>query len=257
MKHAALITGASAGLGAEYARLFAADQYPLVLVARRAERLEALAGELRLVGVEVHVLPMDLSKPGAADRVHGALRDADIEVDFLVNNAGFGKTGALAEMGERLLRDMIQVNIAALTELTRLFVPHMLRQGRGRILNIGSTAGFQPGPHMAAYYASKAFVNSFSEALSEELKNTGVTVTLSCPGATATEFAEISGNDRSLLFKARVADAHQVVREGYRAMMRGEAIVVHGFKNKFGVQALRFSPRSLVRKVAAKLNRVP
>ena len=149
---------------------------------------------------------------------------------------------------------MIQVNITALTHLTGLFLPAMVARKSGRILNVGSTAGFQPGPYMAVYYASKAFVNSFTEALWFELKGTGVTATVSCPGATATEFASVAGVDRSRLFKSGVADADTVARDAYRAMMTGTAITVHGFKNKALIQSLRVSPRAAVRSIVARMN---
>src|SRR5262249_14604477 len=149
------------------------------------------------------------------------------------------------------------VNIAALLTLTRAFLPRMIAQGRGRILNIGSTAGFQPGPFMAGYYASKAFVNSFTEALWYELKGTGVSATLSCPGATATEFATVAGNDRSRLFKLGAMDAARVAREGYRAMLAGKPMVIHGFQNKLLAASVRLSPRGAVRAIAAAMNRPP
>ncbi|HKC60716.1 MAG TPA: SDR family NAD(P)-dependent oxidoreductase, partial [Myxococcales bacterium] len=152
---------------------------------------------------------------------------------------------------------MIQVNVTALVTLTRAFLPGMVARRRGRILNVGSTAGFPPGPFMAVYYASKAFVNSFTEALWYELRGTGVTATVSCPGATATEFAAVAGNSRSLLFRLGAASPATVARQGYRAMMNGKAMVVHGLKNKLTVQSLRISPRALARAVAASLNPRP
>jgi len=247
----ALITGASAGLGAEYARLFAADKHDLALVARRRDRLEALAAELRSAhGVKVQVIAADLAAP---DSVPGVVAKAG-EVDFLVNNAGFGTSGAFAELDFKRELEMIQVNIVALVSLTRAFLPGMIGRRRGRILNVGSTAGFPPGPFMAVYYASKAFVNSFTEALGYELRGTGVSATVSCPGATATEFAQVAGNDRSLLFRLGAASAAKVAKEGYRAMMKGRPMVIHGIKNKITVQSLRISPRALSRAIAASLN---
>jgi short-subunit dehydrogenase len=151
---------------------------------------------------------------------------------------------------------MVQVNVTALVELTRLLLPAMLARKRGRILNIGSTAGFQPGPFMATYYATKAFVNSFTEALAYELKGTGVTATLSCPGATETEFAGHAGNAESLLFRLGAADSLSVAREAYAAMMAGRSRIVHGFTNRLGVQAVRIGPKAAVLAVTARLNRV-
>jgi len=254
----ALITGASAGLGLEYAKLFAASGHDLVLVARRRDRLEALAAQLQQAhGVKAHVLAVDLASPDGPRRVLEELRRLDVTIEFLVNNAGFGTSGAFAEIDLKRELEMIQVNIVALLELTRALLPGMVARKSGRILNIGSTAGFQPGPFMAGYYASKAFVNSFTEALGYELRGTGVTATVSCPGATATEFATVAGSDRSRLFRMGAASAASVAKEGYRAMMAGRPIVVHGMKNKLGVQLLRVSPRGAIRAVVAALNPAP
>lgn len=252
----ALVTGASAGLGRELARLFAADHAALVLVARRRDRLEELAGELRAAGATaVHVVPEDLTDPAAPERIEAAVREAGLEVETLVNNAGFGSNGAFAELdGERELA-MVQVNITALVDLTRRFLPGMVARGRGRVLNLGSTAGFQPGPYMATYYATKAFVNSFTEAIAYELRGTGVTATVSCPGATATEFGDVAGNGRSALFKMGAADATTVAREAYAAMNAGRPRVVHGLANAVTTQVVRMSPRAAVLATVARLNR--
>ena len=256
MKGTALVTGASAGLGHDFAHLFAADGHDVVLVARRRDRLEALATALReRHGVQATPLDVDLAAPGAAARIVDTLRAGGHAVDFLVNNAGFGATGAFADTPAERALGMVQVNITALVELTRLLLPDMLARGRGRILNVGSTAGFQPGPFMATYYASKAFVNSFTEALAWELQGSGVTATLSCPGATNTEFAGHAGNAESLLFRLGAADSATVAREAYTAMMAGRRLAIHGFTNKAGVQALRVGPRALVLALAARLNR--
>jgi short-subunit dehydrogenase len=253
----ALITGASAGLGREFAKLAAADKSNVVLVARRKNELDALAKELEAAhGVETLVVACDLADPGAPKAIAREVEARGADVEVLINNAGFGSNGAFWELDALRELGMVEVNVTALVSLTRTFLPAMVRQGRGRVLNIGSTAGFQPGPFMATYYASKAFVNSFTEALAFELRGTGVTATLSCPGATATEFAGVAGNEKSPLFKAGgVATAESVAREAYAAMKAGKAMVVHGFKNKAGVQALRVSPRSAVVKIAAKLNK--
>jgi short-subunit dehydrogenase len=249
----ALITGASAGLGVEFAKLFAADKHDVVLVARRKERLEELGAQLaKAHGIRAHAVPVDLAAPDATAKVMEAVRG--MEIDFLVNNAGFGSSGAFAQADAARELEMIQVNITVLTALTRELLPGMIARKRGRVLNLGSTAGFQPGPFMAVYYASKAYVNLFTEALWYELKGTGVTATVSCPGATATEFAAAAGNDRSRLFKSGVASAEVVARQAYKAMHAGKPMVIHGFKNKLGVQALRLSPRSAVRAIAAGLN---
>jgi short-subunit dehydrogenase len=256
MKGTALVTGASAGLGSEFARLFAADGHDVMLVARRRDRLDALAAELGgTPGVRTFVLAVDLADAGASRRIADEAAARGLAIDFLVNNAGYGATGAFAAADATASLGMLQVNVTALVELTRLFLPGMLERRRGRILNIGSTAGFQPGPFMATYYASKAFVNSFTEALAYELEGTGVTATVSCPGATATEFAGHAGNAESLLFRLGAADAKSVAREAYQAMMAGQRMLVHGITNKLGVQALRMSPRAAVLGLAARLNR--
>ena len=258
MAHTALITGASAGLGREYARLFAASKVDVVLIARRQDRLEALAAELSSAhGVKAHVFAADLLDPAATARIVAEVKRLGLDIEFLVNNAGFGTTGAFVECDPEKELGMVQVNVTALVALTRAFLPPMVQRGHGRVLNLGSTAGFQPGPFMAVYYASKAFVNSFTEALGYELKGTGVTATASCPGATATEFGAVAGNDGSRLFKLGAMGPAEVAREGYRAMLAGKPLVVHGLKNKLAASALRFSPRGLVRAVTAQLNRAP
>jgi len=254
----ALITGASSGLGAEYAKLFAADKHDLVLVARRRDRLEALASELRAAhSVRVLVAAADLATSDGPRRVVEDAFAAGLQIDFLVNNAGFGASGAFADLDVARELEMIQLNITSLVTLTRAFLPAMIGRRSGRILNIGSTAGFPPGPFMAVYYASKAFVNSFTEALWYELRGTGVSATVSCPGATATEFAGVAGNSRSLLFRLGAADPKQVAAEGYKAMKKGKPMVIHGLKNKLTVQSLRVSPRAVARAVAASLNPRP
>jgi short-subunit dehydrogenase len=252
----ALITGASAGLGREFAKLAAAEGKGIVLVARRKAELDALARELETEHkVETLVIPVDLTDRGAPKVIHREVEARGADVEYLINNAGFGSSGAFWELDTTRELGMIEVNITALVTLTQLFLPAMVKKGRGRILNIGSTAGFQPGPFMATYYASKAFVNSFTESLAFELRGTGVSATVSCPGATATEFAQVAGTDKSALFKSGVADARTVARQAFTAMTKGKARVVHGFKNKAGVQALRVSPRAAVIAMAAKLNR--
>ncbi len=251
----ALVTGASAGLGTELSRLFAADGHDVVLVARRRDKLEALAAEIEKThGVRATVFAEDLNDAAGPSRIARDLADRGIAIEFLVNNAGFGTTGAFAELDLARELAMIQVNVTALVHLTRLLLPPMVARKSGRILNIGSTAGFQPGPFMAGYYASKAFVNSFTEALSYELKATGVTATVSCPGATATEFSHVAGNEKSRLFQMATMSAPEVAAYSYRAMMRGAAIAIPGLRNRIGLQSLRLAPRSAVRRMAAALN---
>lgn len=252
----ALITGASAGLGSEFAKLFAADKHDLLLVARRRDRLDALAQELSAAhGVKAHVVAADLMEPSAPQAILDEVTRLGLEVEFLVNNAGFGSNGPFWELDAARERGMIEVNITALVVLTRALLPAMVKRRRGRVLNIGSTAGFQPGPYMAGYYASKAFVNGFTEALAYELKGTGVTATVSCPGATATEFAAVAGNDKSKLFKAGAMTAPEVAAEAYRAMHDGQPMIVHGLKNKLSAWSVGFSPRAIVTAIAASLNK--
>lgn len=252
----ALITGASAGIGEALARLFAADGHDVVLVARRRERLEALAAELREAhDIEAEVLACDLAEPGAAGALFERAEQAGLEeVDFLVNNAGLGQNGAFSEADPGLLTTMMRVNMEALTLLTRAFLPGMLERDRGRILNVGSTAGFQPGPGMAVYYATKAFVYSFTDALVEELRGTGVTVTNLAPGATETEFQVHAEMEQTLLFAAGVMSAEQVAQAGYEGMMRGKSLVIPGASNKLTSWGVPFLPRALTRRIVRRIN---
>ncbi len=255
MSETALITGASAGLGEQFARLFARDGISLVLVARREDRLQRLKSELESdFGVEVNVIPQDLTLPDSVSRVLGFLERRQIEIEYLVNNAGFGQSGGFSDVSSKLNLEQIDLNVRSLTELTRRLLPSMIRNRSGRILNVGSTAGDQPGPFMAVYYASKAYVNSFSEALHYELKGTGVTVTLSCPGPTLTEFAEVSNVANKKLFQMNAMTSDLVARQAYRAMMKGARRITHGARNKVGSQISRLSPRSAVLRIVARLN---
>jgi short-subunit dehydrogenase len=252
----ALITGASGGIGRELATLFARDGFDLLLVARSAGALEELGAELsRLHGVAATAIAADLADPGAPEAVHEAARVRGATVDVLVNNAGHGLYGRFAATELDTELRMIQLNVAALTHLTKRFLPPMLARGRGRILNVASTAAFQPGPLMSVYYATKAYVLSFSEALAEELTGTGVTVTCLAPGATRTGFQARARMDEGRLLRGpNVMDAADVARRGYLGLMRGERIVVPGAINKAIVQALRLSPRRLVTRVGRALN---
>ena len=256
MSRAALVTGASSGLGEEFARLFAADGIDLVLVARRRERLETLASELRTARkVAVHVVSADLAVPEQVERVIREVQALQPEIEFLVNNAGLGNVGAFAGSELQTQLVMVDVNIRALVRLTHAFLPGMLARKKGRVLNIGSIAGLQPGPFGAVYYATKAFVNSFTEALSHELKGTGVTATVSLPGATATEFASVAGSGSTRLFRSGVMSSSEVARDAYRAMNRGTPFVVHGFMNRMLAFSVRLGPRSVIRSIAAGMNK--
>lgn len=246
----ALVTGATSGIGLEIARLLASRGADLVLVARSKERLAEIKKSFeREHGVIVRVFDKDLSKPGAADDVYRAAQQSSGKIEALVNNAGFGGWGRFAETDLVSELEMIQLNVTALTHLTKLFLKDMVRAGRGRILNVASTAAFQPGPLMAVYYATKAYVLSFSEALSEELRATGVTVTALCPGPTHTEFGKRSGMGRTHIFAGPlVMTAANVARAGVEAMERGRAVVVPGAANKAISFSVRVSPRALVRR---------
>jgi uncharacterized protein len=254
MPHTALVTGASGGIGEELARLLAAGGANLVLVARSADRLAALAGELSQThGVKASVIAQDLSAPDAIEIIAGELAARQLTIDILVNNAGFGVYGPFAATPAAEEARMIQVNVAALTMLTKRLLPGMIERRQGRVLNVASTAAFQPGPLMAVYYASKAYVLSFSEALSNETSDTGVTVTCLCPGPTGTGFQDRARLGESRLSALSVASAAGVARAGYDGMMAGRAIVIPGLANKAGVQAVRVAPRALVRRLVRAL----
>lgn len=251
----ALITGASSGIGLELTRLFAAEKNDVVLVARNTEKLTALADELKSTfHIQAHVISCDLAAPNAVEQLVVAIQNLQIKIDYLVNNAGFGAVGDVAELPLARQSSMIQVNVTALAELTRSLLPGMLERGRGGILNVASTAAFQPGPGMAVYYATKAFVLSFSEALHEELRSGPIHVSCLAPGPTATGFGEDSGMKGSVLFRLGAMDARQVALAGYRGLMRNQAIVIPGVKNKLGAASVRFTPRFLVRRIVGRLN---
>jgi short-subunit dehydrogenase len=257
MGKTALITGASSGLGLELARLFARDGHDLVVVARRRDHLETLATRLAAEhGVAARVIAEDLADPIAPRRIFEELQERRVTVEYLVNSAGFGTNGpfAASDLGRELA--MVQVNATSLMHLTHLFLPGMIARRSGRILNLGSTAGFQPGPGMAIYYATKAFVNSFTEALAYELRGTGVTATVACPGATTTEFGKVAGNEESRLFHLGTTSPEFVAQHAYRAMMAGKPMSLPGWRAKLGLQLLRIGPRGQVRGMTARLNQI-
>jgi short-subunit dehydrogenase len=243
-----LITGASAGLGAEFARQCSARGEELVLVARRRDRLEALAGELG----NAYVIEADLAKPDAAEQVVAEVRAGGMRIATLINNAGFGLSGAFASQQLERQREMIDLNIRALTSLTYVVLPEMIERGEGAILNVASTAAFQAGPYMAVYYASKAYVLSLTEALHQELKGSGIKVSALCPGPTTTEFFDVAGAAGSRL--ARMGgNSRDVVAAGLAGLQAGRAIVIPGIKNRIGAQANRVLPRAAMRRIIAKL----
>ncbi|MGA2353472.1 MAG: SDR family oxidoreductase [Terriglobales bacterium] len=250
----ALITGASFGIGLELTRIFAREGYNLVLIARSADKLRQLASDLEKAhGTRSLILAIDLTDPGAPAYVLDQTTRADIQVDVLVNNAGFGQYGPFAENDlEECLRQ-IQLNVTTLTHLTRLYLPMMIERKSGRILNVASTAAFQAGPLMAVYYATKAYVLHLSEAIANELQGSGVTVTCLCPGPTATEFQERANIKHIRLATYGAMDARTVAEDGYRALMVGKPVVISGFKNWLIAQSVRFAPRRMVTAVARKL----
>jgi uncharacterized protein len=251
MKKTALITGASLGLGLEFAKNFAQDGHNLVLVARSLNKLEALAAELRQqYGVTVTVMGKDLSSMDAVQSVYDTLQAQGIHIDYLVNNAGFGDFAYFhaADLGK--LESMIDLNIKALTRLSHLFVQPMIARKYGKIMNIASTAAFQPGPTMAVYYATKAYVLYLGEAMSNELEGTGVTVTTLCPGATETGFQSAADLGESKLVKGKTLPTAKAVADfGYKHMMKGSMTVIHGLMNSINALAPRFLPRKWVLKV--------
>jgi len=251
----ALITGASAGIGRELARLFAKDGSNLVLVARRRDRLEELAAELRTHnGIEVRVLAADLGRSDAPQAIADALGRDGVAIDVLVNNAGFGALGMFASLDADRQMEMIQVNVAALTHLTRLLLPGMIQRRRGGVLNVASTAGFQAGPFLAVYYATKAYVISLSEALHDELAGEGVAVTCLCPGPTVTEFAATAKMEKSRMFSLRPMTAEKVAQIGYSGFRRGKLLVIPGWLNYLAATGARLGPRSIARTIARWLN---
>ena len=251
----ALITGASSGIGLELAKLFARESHDLALVARSYDTLKEVAQNLQQTyGVQVKFYAKDLSVSSAPEEIFEALQSEGGNIDVLVNNAGFGWRGEFASMELTDALEMIQVNITTLTHLTRLFLPGMIQRKRGKILQVASTAAFQPGPLMALYYASKAYVLSFSEALSEELRGTGVTVMALCPGPTATNFGKRAGfANEKILGGLMSMNASTVAMDGYKGLMKGKSLVVSGWRNRLGTQLIRFLPRKLPMRLIKKV----
>ncbi len=246
-----LITGASGGIGLELARCFARGRYDLVLVARREDELNKVRDELQTRHkITAQVLAADLSEPDAPKNILQVL--AETPIDILVNNAGFGDFGPFAQCDEEKMLNELAVNITSLTHLTRLFLPPMLKRKHGRILNVASTAAFLPGPLMSVYYASKAYVLSFSEAITNELEGSGVTVTCLCPGPSPTGFQERAEMKSSKLVDATMMDAATVARAGYRACLRGQAVVIPGHMNAIATFATRFMSRELKAKLVRR-----
>lgn len=253
MSQTILITGASSGIGYELAKVCGRHQHNLVLVARREERLKSLKAELEQAhDLRVWIYRADLSQAEERQQLFNWTQLQGLQVSGLVNNAGFGDYGPFVETGWDKQDQMLQLNMVALTHLTRLFLPAMVERRQGQILNLASTAAFQPGPLMATYYATKAYVLSFTSAIASELEGTGVTATTLCPGPTASEFQTTSAMEASKLVQnRRLPTAADVAEYGYRAMQKGEPIAVHGLSN----QVLAFSTRLLPRRLVANLVR--
>ncbi len=249
-----LVTGASSGIGEEIAKQAADDGWNLILVARRKQKLKMLAKKLKGKNVEVEVIVKDLSENGAAEELVKEIDDLGVEVYALVNNAGFATHGRFTDIDLDDQRNMMQLNMTALTELCQLYLKEWKKTNAPKkVLNVASTAAFQPGPYMATYYASKAYVLYLSEALAEEMKGTGITVTALCPGATRTEFEKRAGVEHTPLFKGKTMTAKRVARIGYRGMMRGKRVVVPGWKNWILAFLVRFTPRSWTTFVTGRL----
>jgi short-subunit dehydrogenase len=251
----ALVTGASGGIGYELAVILARHGHDLVLVARRADKLAAVAERLELDhGIRARVIARDLARPEAAAEIHETLAAEGLAVDVLVNNAGFGLLGEFAESDIDQDVEMLRLNAESPTRLIRLLLPSMLERRSGRILNVASTAGLQPGPLMAVYYATKAYLLSLSEALANEVAGTGVTVTALCPGPTETGFSSQAGAEQSRLFKGSTMDARTVAEAGYAALMAGKPMVIPGARNRLLAFGVRVTPRKVVTQIARRMN---
>lgn len=250
-----LITGASSGIGFELAHEFARNKHNLILVARSKDKLEKLKADIELkYPVVAEVIIMDLSEPSSSDQLFEKISLQKFNVDILVNNAGFGDHGYFKDSNPKKMEDMIQLNILTLSKLCRLFLPSMLERGYGKILNVASTAAFQAGPLMNVYYATKAYVLSFSEGLYEELIGTGVSVTALCPGPTQSGFQEVANfTNTKIMNNMKVASSKDVAVFAYEKLMANEAIVVHGFINTVVATTVNFVPRSFTRKIVRRL----
>lgn len=254
MSKTALITGSSNGIGYELAKIHAVKGDNLVLIARNKGKLDELKSELEQKHkVQVFTIEKDLSVPGAAREVYDELKKQSISVDYLINNAGFGDIGFFAESDWIKQEKMINLNVITLTYLTRLFLPEMISRGSGKILNVASTASFQPGPTMSVYFATKAYVLSFSEAIDNEVRDKGITVTTLCPGSTESGFHAAASGETRKLKDRKLSSARRVAEYGYRAMMKGKTVAIPGLKNAIMATSVRFMPRALVVKAARKI----
>ena len=255
MKKTALITGASNGIGLELAKIHASKGDDLVLVARNKSKLDELKAELESqYKISVYTIGKDLSANHSAQEVYDETTKQNLQIDYLINNAGFGNFGMFAETDWNREFEMINLNITTLTQFTKLYLQDMVKRRSGRIMNVASTAAFQPGPTMSVYFATKAYVLSFSEAVSNEVRDKGVTITALCPGATETGFQTAGGLDESKLFKGKkLPTAKQVADYGYKAMIKGKSVAIHGIMNYILSNSVRFVPRALVLKITRKM----
>jgi short-subunit dehydrogenase len=251
----ALVTGASAGIGAVLAREAANDGHDVVLVARRREPMEALAAELKSTGAEITVIPADLGRPGAAAALMKTVEQRGLAIDTLINNAGLGDTGRFDQENPERIFSMLQVNIIALTELTRLVLPQMVARKRGKVMLVASVAAFQPGPGMSVYYATKSYVLSFGRAIAHELRGTGVTITTLCPGATTSEFAQVANQGSAIFEGPMVMTAAEVARQGYAALKAGRPQIITGLVNRIIAMSTRVTPMAILLMVAGHINR--
>src|SRR3984885_7742623 len=250
----ALITGASSGLGEEFARQLARENYDLVLTARREDRLKTVAAEaMKLGSSKVEVIASDLGPPGAAAKLHQQITQSGIEIECLVNNAGFGTHGIFHKLPLDREVEEINLNITSLVAMTRLFLDGMVARGRGTIINVASTAAFQPVPYMATYAASKSFVLDFSEAVAYEVKSSGVPVMALCPGPTRTEFQDVAGVNETGVPSFAYMDAKTVVAQALASAKRGKSVRINGIINSVMAQSTRFTPRSLVARIAGAM----
>lgn len=247
----ALITGASGGIGLELAKVFAREKYNLILVARSGDKLNQLAAEFaKQYDTQTRVIVKDLSTPSAPDEVFGEVHTAAVTVDVLVNNAGFATYGRFAELDLKHELQMMQLNMVTLSHLTRLFLPAMIERQSGKILNVASTAAFQPGPLMAVYCATKAYVLSFTESIAEEVRDSGVTIAALCPGGTESGFQQRAAMQDSKFVQSGLMKSDQVAEAGYHGLMAGKTIIIPGFTNKAVANLHRFLPRRLITRIA-------
>lgn len=254
MSKTALITGASGGIGYQFSCIHAEHGDNLVLVARSKDKLDKFKKEFEdKFKIQVYTIGKDLSLPDAAREVYDELKKCNITIDYLINNAGIGDICLFAESDWNKQAKMINLNVTALSQFTWLFLPDMIKRNNGKILNVASTASFQPGPTMSVYFATKAYVLSFSEAIGSEVINNGITVTALCPGSTESGFHLVAMDGREERRKRILPSARRVAEYGYNAMMKGKSVAIPGLKNKFLASAVRFVPRSVVVKLARKI----